>query len=117
MKTWMSLVVCLWSSTCFGAGLPTFTAIAKHPVGDGAFMLVVPGYQGLPIFVDAQDRVVQLPAQRIAAPTTWTRLSDGSLLYSPQPQLAPIFVNPQPAYVVYPTPLRTARSGPPILGP
>lgn len=117
MKTGMSLVIwlCLFAPS-FGAGYPTFSAVVKHPIGGGRFMLVVPGYSGYPIFVDAQDQVVAPPETEVAPPTTVARLPDGSLVFQPFPQPVPVIVNPQPAFVVFPTPLRTGWDGPPTLG-
>lgn len=112
MKTWMSLLVCLvLFAVPARAGvavvaLPTFLAIAKHPVGDGRFMLVVPGYKGLPVYVNAADQVIGPPPQVIAAPTSYQRMPDGSILYTPLLN-APVLVNPQPAYILFPSPLRT----------
>lgn len=118
MKTWMSAaLLVLWSSVSFGAAYPTFTAFAKHPVGGGRYMLVIPGYSGLPVYVNAADQVVAPPTEILAAPSNWVRLSDGGVVYSPQPVPSPIRINPQPAFIVIPGALRTAKDGPPRLGP
>ncbi len=118
MRSWIcALVLCYGNWAAAAVTYPTFQAIAKHPVGGGKFMLVIPGYVGFPVYVDAADQVVEPPAETSAQPTNWLRLSDGRVVYAPQTLPSPFRINPQPAFIVVPMPLRTGRDGPPRYGP
>lgn len=113
MKILLACVLSLVSSIAVAGYpvVPTFQAIAKHPIGNGQYMLVIPGYNGYPLFVDADDQQVGPPAVQVGAPSNFLQLANGKVVLHPNPIDQSVFVQPL-VNVVHPSPIPTAATGP-----